>query len=99
MGKIINIHVNWLILLIITIVLLTLAAEHIFRYKWDQNATLIEERPSTNNSDVINEESIGEVKQQNYTNVDNTTWRCEDSDFIGNTTVRNYVYNVSKAVQ
>ena len=87
MGKIINIHVNWLILLIITIVLLTLAAEHIFRYKWDQNATLIEERPSTNNSDVINEESIGEVKQQNYTNVDNTTWRCEDSDFIGNTTI------------
>ena len=80
MGNFVKIHANRLILLIIVIVLLTLATEHILINKWNQNDVIYQEVKEQN--DVIYQE----VTEQNYTNVDGTTWRCKDNNFIRNTT-------------
>ena len=68
-------------------IILTVSVLHLFD-QINQQSIHIDERNNSNNLDVIStEESVEELKE-NYTNkvTESTTWRCEDDNFIRNTT-------------
>ena len=80
---------QYLVVSIITIVMIVLSTLH-FSNKMNQQSIHINERQNSSNFHVSNtEESSEEVKEENYINTVtmNTTWRCVDSDFTGNTAI------------